>query len=62
MSRSARQQTWKTDTSAPGKVWRDRVDYPSLKAKVQELALRAAAYSVLVEEAGTSLGLIDELQ
>jgi predicted phage terminase large subunit-like protein len=43
-------------------VWRDRVDYPTLKAKVQELAKRWNANQVLVEEAGTALGLLQELR
>ena len=43
-------------------VWRGRVDYPTLKAKLQELANRWGAYKVLIEEAGTALGLLDELK
>jgi predicted phage terminase large subunit-like protein len=43
-------------------VWRGRVDYPTLKAKAQELAKQWAANQVLVEEAGTALGLLDELR
>jgi predicted phage terminase large subunit-like protein len=43
-------------------VWRDRVDYPTLKAKVVELATQWGARQVLVEEAGTALGLLDELK
>jgi predicted phage terminase large subunit-like protein len=43
-------------------VWRGRIDYPTLKAKVQELARMWCATTVLIEEAGTALGLIDELK
>jgi predicted phage terminase large subunit-like protein len=43
-------------------AWRGRVDYPTLKAKVQELANRWGAHQVLIEEAGTALGLLDELK
>ena len=43
-------------------VWRQRVNYPTLKAKVQELAKRWRANQVLVEESGTAIGLIDELK
>jgi len=43
-------------------VWRGRVDYPSLKAKVVELAKKWKAKEVLVEEAGTAIGLLDELK
>jgi predicted phage terminase large subunit-like protein len=43
-------------------LWRGRLDYPGLKAKVQELAQLWTADTVLIEEAGTALGLIDELQ
>jgi predicted phage terminase large subunit-like protein len=42
-------------------VWRGRVDYPSLKAKVQELAKDWQANQIVVEEAGTAIGLLDEL-
>jgi predicted phage terminase large subunit-like protein len=43
-------------------VWRARVDYPTLKTKMQELAKHWGAHQVLVEEAGTALGLLDELK
>jgi predicted phage terminase large subunit-like protein len=43
-------------------LWRGRVDYPSLKAKVQELAKQWGASQVLIEEAGTAIGLLDELK
>jgi predicted phage terminase large subunit-like protein len=43
-------------------VWRARVDYPTLKAKVQELAKQWGARQVLIEEAGTAMGLLDELR
>jgi predicted phage terminase large subunit-like protein len=42
-------------------VWRGRADHPALKAKVQELAKQLRAHQVLVEEAGTAIGLLDEL-
>jgi predicted phage terminase large subunit-like protein len=38
------------------------VDYPALKAKVQELARQWGAHQVLVEEAGTAVGLLQELK
>jgi predicted phage terminase large subunit-like protein len=43
-------------------VWRGRVDYPTLKAKVRELAERWNANQVLIEESGTAIGLLDELR
>jgi predicted phage terminase large subunit-like protein len=43
-------------------VWRDRVDYPTLKAKVQELAQLWRVDEVLIEESGTAIGLLQELQ
>jgi len=43
-------------------VWRDRVDYPTLKAKVEELSRKWHAQLVLVEEAGTAIGLLAELK
>ena len=43
-------------------LWRGRVDYPGLKAKVQELAKNWGARQVLIEEAGTAIGLLDELK
>jgi predicted phage terminase large subunit-like protein len=43
-------------------VWRGRVDYPTLKAKVVELAATWGAHQVLVEEAGTAIGLLAELK
>jgi predicted phage terminase large subunit-like protein len=43
-------------------VWRGRVDYPALKAKVIELAQRWSATQVLVEETGTAVGLLAELR
>jgi predicted phage terminase large subunit-like protein len=42
-------------------VWRGRVDYPSLKAKAEELASRCQANQIVVEETGTAIGLLDEL-
>jgi len=43
-------------------VWRGRVDYPTLKSRVEELAKRWNADQVLVEEAGTAIGLLQELR
>jgi predicted phage terminase large subunit-like protein len=43
-------------------LWRGRVDYPSLKAKVEQLARQWRASQVLVEESGTAIGLLDELR
>jgi predicted phage terminase large subunit-like protein len=43
-------------------VWRARVDYPTLKAKVEELAKQWGAIQVLIEESGTAIGLLDELK
>jgi predicted phage terminase large subunit-like protein len=43
-------------------VWRGRVDYPGLKAKVEELAHHWSPDQVLIEEAGTAIALITELR
>jgi predicted phage terminase large subunit-like protein len=43
-------------------VWRKRVDYPTLKATVIEQAKKWNAKQVLVEEAGTAIGLLQELK
>jgi predicted phage terminase large subunit-like protein len=43
-------------------LWRTRVDYPTLKAKMVELAQQWGAHQVLVEEAGTAIGLLTELK
>jgi predicted phage terminase large subunit-like protein len=43
-------------------VWRGRVDYPSLKAKVISHAKSHAARRVLVEDAGTGIALVQELR
>jgi predicted phage terminase large subunit-like protein len=43
-------------------VWRGRVDYPGLKAKVEALARQWQARQVLIEESGTAIGLIQELR
>jgi predicted phage terminase large subunit-like protein len=43
-------------------VWRDRVDYPTLKATVRELHAKWSPQAVLIEEAGTAIGLIAELK
>jgi predicted phage terminase large subunit-like protein len=42
-------------------VWRKRVDYPELKAAVQNLAARFKAQRVLVEDAGAGTSLVQEL-
>jgi predicted phage terminase large subunit-like protein len=42
-------------------VWRQQVDYPTLKDKVEELAKHWGANLVLVEESGTAIGLLQEL-
>jgi predicted phage terminase large subunit-like protein len=42
-------------------VWRDRVDYPTLKAQVLHLAKAWKATRVLVEEAGAGISLVQEL-
>jgi predicted phage terminase large subunit-like protein len=42
-------------------VWRGRIDYPTLKSKVEQLAQRWNADQVLIEEAGTAIGLLQEL-
>ena len=43
-------------------VWRKRVDYPSLKAGVQELAKKWNAKRVLVEDTGAGTSLVQELR
>lgn len=43
-------------------VWRDRVDYPTLKAKVEAQARLWHANEVLIEEAGTAIALLQELR
>ena len=43
-------------------VWRKRVDYPELKAAVQNLAFRFRAQRVLVEDAGAGTSLVQELR
>jgi predicted phage terminase large subunit-like protein len=42
-------------------VWRDRVDYPTLKAQAVHLAMAWKARRVLVEEAGAGISLVQEL-
>ncbi len=42
-------------------VWRGRVAYPQLKAKVKELAQRFQANEVLIEDAGSGTFLLQEL-
>jgi hypothetical protein len=41
-------------------VWPGRVDYPTLKAKVQEQARTWKAQRVLVEDAGAGMMLVQE--
>jgi phage terminase large subunit-like protein len=43
-------------------VWRQRVDYPALKASVQTLAERWDARRVLVEDTGAGTSLVQELR
>jgi predicted phage terminase large subunit-like protein len=43
-------------------VWRQRVDYPTLKASVQDLAKKWSARRVLVEDTGAGTSLVQELQ
>ena len=43
-------------------VWRQRVDYPTLKAKVQELAKRFRARRVLVEDTSAGTPLVQDLR
>lgn len=43
-------------------VWRRRVDYPALKAAVQNLAKSCNARRVLVEDAGAGTSLVQELR
>ena len=43
-------------------VWRQRVDYPALKANVQNLAKKWNARRVLVEDTGAGTSLVQELR
>lgn len=43
-------------------VWRGRVDYPTLKAKVQSQAEKFEAQRILVEDAGAGIALVQELR
>lgn len=43
-------------------VWRGRLDYPGLKAKVREQATKWQPNCVLVEEMGTGISLVAELK
>jgi predicted phage terminase large subunit-like protein len=43
-------------------VWRDRVDYPTLRATVRALHEKWRPHATLIEEAGTAIGLIEELE
>jgi hypothetical protein len=43
-------------------VWRQRVDYPALKATVQSLAKKWVARRILVEDTGAGTSLVQELR
>ena len=43
-------------------VWRQRVDYPTLKANVLALAKQFRARRILVEDTGAGVGLVQELK
>ena len=43
-------------------LWRNRVDYPTLKSKVMELSARWKAHRVLVEDASSGTSLVQELR
>ena len=43
-------------------VWRQRVDYPTLKAKVQRLAKEFGARRILVEDTGAGTSLVQEMR
>jgi hypothetical protein len=43
-------------------VWGDRFDYPTLRASVCALYDKWKPHVVLIEESGTAIGLIEELQ
>ncbi len=43
-------------------VWRQRVDYPALKASVKALARQWRASRILVEDAGAGISLVQELR
>ncbi len=43
-------------------VWRQRVDYPTLKANVRALAKQFRARRILVEDTGAGIGLVQELK
>jgi len=42
-------------------VWRGKVDYPTLKIKIRELADVWKARRILVEDAGAGMMLVQEL-
>jgi phage terminase large subunit-like protein len=42
-------------------VFRGRVEYPDLRRKVVELAARHRSGTILIEEAGAGLGLVQDL-
>ena len=56
--------TWKRDGTLYYlvNVWRERVDYPTLKAQVVCQAQQWRPDQVLVEEAGTAIALLEELR
>jgi predicted phage terminase large subunit-like protein len=43
-------------------VWRDKVNYPDLKAKIIDLYARYSAQTLLIEDQGNGLSLIQELR
>jgi predicted phage terminase large subunit-like protein len=43
-------------------VWRDRADYPTLKARVLERHAKWKPNAVLIEDTGTATGIIQELE
>jgi predicted phage terminase large subunit-like protein len=43
-------------------VWRQRVDYPTLKANVQRLAKEFGARRILVEDTGAGTSLVQEMR
>jgi predicted phage terminase large subunit-like protein len=43
-------------------VWRDRVDYPTLRTTVRALYAKWKPHAVLMEDAGSATGLIQELE
>ncbi len=43
-------------------LWRNSVDYPTLKSRVMELSARWKAHRVLVEDASSGTSLVQELR